>query len=122
MKPRPRFKIDENLPMEVADLLRQADYDAMTVGEPALAGTMDKQLAHVCQQELWVLITVDTDFANICAYPPKDYPGLVVLRLRRQDKLQILAMVSRLLPVFAKENLAGRLWIVDEQRWRIREK
>ncbi len=122
MSPRPRFKIDENLPTEVADLLRQANYDAMTVGEQALAGTLDRQLAYVCQQEHRALITLDTDFANICAYPPKDYPGLVVLRLRRQDKLQILAMVSRRLPLFAREKLVGRLWIADEQRLRIREK
>lgn len=47
---------------------------------------------------------------------------LVVLRLRRQDKLQILAMASRLLPLFAEEKLIGRLWIVEKQRLRIIEK
>jgi predicted nuclease of predicted toxin-antitoxin system len=121
MNLRPRFKIDENLPIEVAELLRQANYDAMTVGEQTLQGTMDLRLAQVCLQEHRALITLDTDFANLRTYPPKDYAGLVVLRVRHQDKLQILATVSRLLPYFAKERLSGRLWVVDEQRLRIRE-
>ncbi len=33
-----RFKVDENLPVEVAELLRDHQYDAMTVVEQRLAG------------------------------------------------------------------------------------
>jgi len=31
-----RFKIDENLPIELADLLRDAGFDAMTVPEQGI--------------------------------------------------------------------------------------
>lgn len=80
-----RFKIDENLPVEVADLLRTANYDAITVLEQDLGGAPDSHLLAVCQQEDRILISLDTDFADIRAYPPDEYPGLVVLRLHRQD-------------------------------------
>lgn len=33
-----KFKIDENLPREVAELFRKAGYDAMTVHEQKLVG------------------------------------------------------------------------------------
>ena len=34
-----RFKIDENLPLELADLFSDAGYDAMTVQEQGLVGS-----------------------------------------------------------------------------------
>jgi len=55
------------------------------------------------------------------AYPPKEYSGLVVLRLQRQDKLHVLAALAGLLPLLDTEPIAQRLWVVDEGRLRIRE-
>ena len=55
------------------------------------------------------------------AYPPRDYSGLVVLRLQRQDKPRVLAVVAAVVPLLGEEPLEGRLWIVDESRVRIRE-
>lgn len=81
-----KFKADENLPVEVADLLHQAGYDAATVFEEHLEGRPDSDIASVCREEGVVLITLDTDFADICAHPPAQFPGLIVLRLHKQDK------------------------------------
>jgi len=33
-----------------------------------------------------VLMTLDLDFANVQAYPPKSHPGIVVFRSKSQDK------------------------------------
>jgi hypothetical protein len=66
------------------------------------------------------LITLDVDFADIRAYPPADFPGLIVLRLRRQDKPYVLGILARLVEVFSKEPLDKYLWIVEEGRVRIR--
>jgi hypothetical protein len=67
------------------------------------------------------LITFDIDFADIALYPPKMYPGIVVPRLKRQDKRQVLSVFSRLIKFFAKEKLEFKLWVVDEERIRVRE-
>ncbi|MFN8456300.1 MAG: DUF5615 family PIN-like protein [Anaerolineae bacterium] len=116
-----KFKIDENLPIEVADLLRQAGYDAATVDEQHLVGENDLYLALVCQTEQRALITLDTDFADIRAYPPGQYSGIIVIRLKQQDKSSVLKIVIRLVKAFPTEELAGYLWIVDEQRIRVRD-
>jgi predicted nuclease of predicted toxin-antitoxin system len=42
------FKVDENLPVEIADLLRQAGYDAVTVFDQHLEGSTDSDIASVC--------------------------------------------------------------------------
>ena len=63
-----KFKIDENLPVEVAEVLRQAGYEATTVHDQNLAGEIDRTLALVCHSEQRALITLDTDFADV---PPQ---------------------------------------------------
>lgn len=84
-----KFKLDENLPVEAADLLWKAGHDAVTVVEQHLGGSADSDIAAVCQQEGRVLITLDRDFADIRAYPPGSFCGLIVLRLKRQDKAHV---------------------------------
>lgn len=114
-----KFKTDENLPTEAADLLRSAGHDAVTVGEQRLGGAVDSTVGSVCQREGRVLVTLDLDFADIRTYPPSHYPGFVVLRLSRQDKAGVLRVIARTIPLFTGEAVAGRLWIVEEHQVRI---
>ena len=114
------FKIDENLPVEVADLLTRAGHTATTVLDQRLGGEADADIALVCQREKRALVTLDTGFADIRVYPPERYSGLVVLRLRWQEKPHVLDVVSRVMPTFLTEPLARRLWIVEETRIRTR--
>lgn len=115
-----KFKVDENLPFEAAGLLRLAGYDAATVLEQHLGGSPDSDIASVCQQEERILITLDVDFADIRAYPPAQFPGLIVLRLREQSKAHILDVMNRLILTLSSESLEHLLWIVEETRLRIR--
>lgn len=116
-----KFKIDENLPKEAAQLLASAGHDALTVLDQELGGQPDQQISAVCKSESRALITNDKDFCDVRTYPPKDFVGIVVLRLGRQDKRFALDIISRLIPAFQTEPLERRLWIVDEHRIRIRK-
>ena len=115
------FKVDENLPVELAELLRQEGYGALTVLEEQLNGVSDADIASDCNREARALITLDTHFADIRSYPPRDYAGLIVLRLKRQDKPYVLDVISRLLPLLANEAPDRHLWIVEDEKVRIRE-
>ncbi len=115
-----KFKVDENLPVEAAELLRQAGHDAATVLEQHLSGEAEPEIASVCQRENRTLVTLDLDFADIRAYPPAQYPGLIVLRLKQQDRPHVLEILSRLIRIFPDEPLERRLWIVEERQIRIR--
>ena len=64
-----RFKVDENLPVEVAEMLRQVGHDAATVLEQHLGGSDDAQLAALCQLESRIFVTLDMDFSDIRSYP-----------------------------------------------------
>jgi hypothetical protein len=47
----PAFKVDENLPEEIAGLLRVAGYDATTVVTERRSGCKDPDLIDVCRLE-----------------------------------------------------------------------
>jgi predicted nuclease of predicted toxin-antitoxin system len=115
-----RFKCDENLPVDVAELLGQNGHDAIGVSDQQLAGRPDADIAAACKSENRVLITLDLDFADIRAYPPGDYSGIIVLRPTLQTITALFRLTRRVLPLLDSEPLAGRLWIVDETRVRIR--
>jgi predicted nuclease of predicted toxin-antitoxin system len=115
-----KFKIDENLPVEVCQLLRESRYEADTVWDENLQGKGDESIAEVCRREQRILITLDRDFSDIRHYPPEEYPGLIVLALISQDKPHVLEIMRRILVALQSQPLEKRLWIVEESRIRIR--
>jgi predicted nuclease of predicted toxin-antitoxin system len=115
-----KFKDDENLPVETTSLFREAGHGAVTVVEQDLGGRGDPDTATVCQSEGYTLVTLDTDFADIRMYPPRDYSGLIVLRLRRQDKPHVLKVLGQMIHMLSIEPLDRHLWLVNEWQIRIR--
>ena len=91
-----------------------------TVLDQQYGGSADIHLAALCQRESRTLVTLDMDFADIRAYPPAEFPGFPVLRLRQLDKPHVLDVLARLIELLGREPLDRRLWIVDEKRIRIR--
>ena len=114
------FKIDENLPVEVAQLLSQAGHSASTALQEGLGGATDETISAAILKENLILVTLDTGFADIRAYPPAQFPGLIVLRLRQQDKLHVLEIFGRVLARLQDQPIQGKLWIVEERRLRVR--
>ena len=115
-----KFKLDENLPAELGNLLRGVGHDAHSVPDEDLSGAADLAIAKVCQEEQRILITLDLDFAHLGNYPPREHHGIIVLRLARQDRDAVLAIIPRVLELLRTEPVSQRLWIVDAHRTRIR--
>lgn len=115
-----RFKIDENLPPEAVDVLRTRGHDVLTVRDQNLTGAADQVITGACTAENRVFVTMDLDFSDIRAYPPGEHQGLVVFRLARQSRRNVLSCLTHLLPLLETEQLTGRLWIVGETEIRIR--
>lgn len=117
-----QFKIDENLPIEIAELLINAGHDAKTVNKQQLKGTKDPVLIDLCKSENRVLVTLDTDFSDIRTYPPQEFAGIIVLRVGSQAKQHVIKVVHRIIPLIGVEPLDQHLWIVEETAIRIRGK
>jgi len=117
-----KIKIDENMPVDVINILGNAGHDAHSVYSEEIEGCSDRQLITICKKEKRLLITLDNDFSNIFAYPPEKFEGIIVLRVENQSKRAIITLVNKLLPIIKSnaENIAGQLWIMEENRIRIR--
>lgn len=114
-----QFKLDENLRPEVGESLQRLGHDVSTVYDQGLRGRADEEIAEACRSEGRILISLDLDFSNIQMFPPENYPGLIVLRLRSQGRTAVEKVFQRVLSHLDQEPVAGRLWIVDEHRIRI---
>jgi predicted nuclease of predicted toxin-antitoxin system len=115
-----KFKVDENLPEELAQLLREAGWSAFSVVEQQLGGEDDSRIAAICEAEDRILITFDRGFANIRSYPLTRYPGMIVFRLKSQDKQLVLTVAGRLVQALRQREFRNELWIVHENRIRVR--
>ncbi len=115
-----KFKIDENLPDEVAEILNRSSHDAVTVLQQDMGGKEDSDIAKVCRNEDRVIVTLDIDFADILTYPPDQYPGIIVFRITNQSKPSILKHVKRVVKVLALHSCQQQLWIVEKERIRVR--
>jgi predicted nuclease of predicted toxin-antitoxin system len=115
-----KFKVDENLPEELAQLLREAGWESASIVEQHLGGALDPQVTEVCSSEERILITFDRGFANIERYSHTGLPGIIVFRLKRQDKPHVLRVSGRLVQELRRRELRGELWIVHDSRIRIR--
>ena len=115
-----KFKIDENLPAELADDVRAAGHEADTVSDEGLAGAADSALMARVQSEGRVLLTQDKGIADVRVYPPDQYAGIILFRPRTTGRSATLAFVRQHLPALLQANLDGHLFVVSETGIRIR--
>ena len=115
-----RLKLDENLGTRGADLFRAAGHDVATVAEQRATSATDPELIVLCKAEQRCLVTLDMDFSNPLVFPPKASCGVAVLRLPAHATPDDLWIGCRtLIRVLEKEDVTGKLWVV--QRGRVRE-
>lgn len=115
-----RLKVDENLPAQLADLLKSHGHDVATVVQQGLGGAEDREVLGAAREEDRILLTLDTDFGNILDYPVGTHAGIVVFRLQDQRWPALEEPARRLLRAGVLERLKGGLAVVDESKIRMR--
>jgi predicted nuclease of predicted toxin-antitoxin system len=116
-----RFKLDENIPARALPALRAAGHEVETAESEALAGAADRAVLAACTAEDRLLVTLDLDFSDIREYAPGSHKGIWVLRPSTQTFAAVLALIEAGVRLSATEESNGRLWVIDEQRVRIRD-
>ena len=113
-----KIKIDENLPIEVAEELRKYAHDVATVWEEGLAGSDDSVIWHAAWAEDRVLLTQDLDFSDVRRYGTVPHSGIVVLRLRKATRERV---IQRCIDLFSQSvDWTGCYVTATEQKIRIR--
>jgi len=115
-----RFKLDENMPADLATMLHEQGHDVEDVVAEGLAGKDDPPVLGAAAREHRILVTYDLDFADIRCYPPGSHAGIVVFRLQDQRWRALEAPARRALTDSSLKRLEQGLAIVDESRIRYR--
>lgn len=97
-----KIKLDENLPQQLAILLRELHHDVHTVNDELLTGHPDANIWGKCQQESRFLITQDLDFSDVRQFAPGSHEGILLVRLHSPDRQ---SLVKRVLEIFEDENV-----------------
>lgn len=114
------FKVDENLPVELAEDLRGLGHGCDTVVGEGLCGAPDPVVVEAARAEGRVLLTLDKGIADIVRYPVHGHAGVVLFRPDSAGRRAVLLFVRARLSEVLEMPLAGRLTIVGPSRIRVR--
>ena len=110
--------LDENMPAKLAEMLRAKGHDVCRVQEAGLSGEDDPPILEAATAQGRILMTFDTDFADVRNFPLGTHAGIVVFRLERQDWRSLEGPATRLLLNKGFGRLQAGLAIVEEGRVR----
>ncbi len=114
-----RFKVDEDLPRDIAPMLRARGHDAATVVEERLGGAPDSRVWEVAQHEHRCLVTADKGFANVSKFPPGSHSGIILLRLSRESRAGYIRLVDGFLARFQMDMVNGAIVSVSPDAIRV---
>ncbi|MBV9035527.1 MAG: DUF5615 family PIN-like protein [Acidobacteriaceae bacterium] len=115
-----KFKLDGNLPTELAADLFEWGHDADTVMDEELRGAPDPAVVAAANAGGRVLLTLDKGIANLQRYPIWPSAGVVLFRPDTLGRRAVLAFVRERLPKILELNLNGKLTVVGPNRIRFR--
>lgn len=110
-----KIKLDENLPLRLAILLKDLGHDAHTLHDESLIGRADTEIWEATQKESRFLITQDLDFSDLRQFAPGSHHGILLVRLRSPDRRNLIERVGEL---FQEENVGewARCFVVATER------
>ncbi|MCX6377605.1 MAG: DUF5615 family PIN-like protein [Armatimonadetes bacterium] len=115
-----KIKLDENMPVSLADVLAALGHDVHTTQAEGLAGSDDDAVWQAAQDEDRFLITQDLDFSDLRKFAPGTHAGILVLRLRDPGRLALLHGVELLFRSENVENWKSCFVVATEHKTRIR--
>ena len=118
------FFLDQCVPVSVGQLLHEAGHTISRVVEHMPADAPDRAVIAKAQELDAILISLNGDFADIVAYPPAQYGGIVALQVRNHPEA-FPRLLSRLIAFLQnhpdRDVHRGKLMLVEPHRIRIRQ-
>jgi predicted nuclease of predicted toxin-antitoxin system len=115
-----KFKLNENLPVELMTDLRGLGHDADTVIDEGLRGEADTAVVHAASAANRILFTLDKGIANLQRYPIHQHAGVVLFRPDTSGRGAVIAFVRERLNRVLEMDLTDRLTVVGPSRIRFR--
>jgi predicted nuclease of predicted toxin-antitoxin system len=119
-----RFFCDQCVPAEITETLCRRRHQVTLVREVLPIRSPDPVVIAKAQELGAILLSLNGDFADIVAYPPANYLGIVAIQLHNHPEI-IPQLMERLVVFFdghpAQEFYHRKLFLVEIHRVRIRQ-
>jgi len=121
---RLRFFTDHCVPNVVTEALRDAGYEVWRLRDCIPTDSPDSIVISKAQELDAILVSLNGDFADIVAYPPANYKGIIALQVRNRPEVlpQIISRLKNYLLAHPDTtHYVGKLLLVEVHRIRIRQ-
>lgn len=112
---KPKLLCDANIPFKLSRLLTEKGFDL--IESPPFAE--DSEIAELAKSEERVILTFDRDFGNINLFPPKEYFGIVFIRIRPPLINSVLSALINLFNSVESLEFKGKLYVLSLSGFRI---
>ncbi|HXG18372.1 MAG TPA: DUF5615 family PIN-like protein [Methylomirabilota bacterium] len=119
-----RFFTDHCVPNAVIQTLRTAGHEVLILKEHIPRDCDDPRVIAKAQELEAILVSLNGDFADIVAYPPSSYKGIIALQVKDHPEV-IPTLMQRLITYLSTHpqmsDYKGQLLVVEGHRIRIRK-
>lgn len=107
---------DENISGAVIASLQEWGFNVASV----VPSTSDPEIAARARREERIILTHDSDFASILAYPPKEFPGIIRIKVDPAFNELVIPALKRIFDhLKTAEDFRGKLIIALANSFRI---
>ena len=110
-----RFIVDENVPTEIIRYLLAKKYNVLV----PVRRLKDIELGKIAKRERRIILTHDKDFANPFLFPPKEFHGIIRLRIHPPVITDITRVLEKLFLSFSPKDFKGKLIILEKNGSRV---
>jgi len=114
------FLTDENIFPAVTRWLRAQGFDVKDVREAGLAGTSDRLLMKLAQQEQRTIVTFDKDFTNPLLYPLNNHFGVIRIRIHPPLRRDVLHAFEQFFQQFDLGQLKSTVVVLERNGYHVR--
>jgi len=115
-----KFKLDENLPVELVTDLRGLGHDVDTVSDEGLRVAADPAVVEAAFAAERILFTLDKGIANLQRFPIHKHAGVVLFRPDTSGRRAVIAFIRARLNKVLEMDLTDSLTVVGPSRIRFR--
>ena len=115
-----RFILDMGLSPHLAPWLQDLGHDASHLLERGQHKAADSKIIQIAQDENRIVLTADTDFAQLAANLPSSTPSIVLFRLSSYKLANVQRHLRDLLTTFQEQLARGCIISVQDNQARVR--
>lgn len=118
------FLADQCVPASIPAMLQAAGHSVTVLRDVLPIRTPDADVIAKATELKLILLSLNGDFADIVAYPPRNYRGVVAIQLHNHP--EVIPQVMRQLIAYTathpeQREYVGKLLIVEPHRIRVRQ-